>query len=153
MHIQQRDSTGFGAFRKMLWLYLLYVFSIVLSTICSFYRLFYLYTLPKCIELIMRWALHPNHHRKMQKKINEKRKSACFVRIIKYVLIANKYFTYSYSNIGRHSHCSICPYGVCTDNLCMLKLLFYVVHSFYQNIRQRLSTVLLAKLILYTNLR
>ena len=94
----------FWAFRKILWLCLLYVFCIVLSTIRSFYRLFYLYTLPKCIELIMRWALHPNHHRKMQKKINEKRKSACFVRIIKYVLIANKYFTYSYIVIQEDTH-------------------------------------------------
>ena len=104
MHIQQRYSTAFWAFRKILCLCLLYVFSIVLSTICSFYRLFYLYTLPKCIELIMRWALHPNHHRKMQKKINEKRKSACFVRIIKYVLMANKYFTYSYIVIQEDTH-------------------------------------------------
>ena len=94
----------FRAFRKILWLCLLYVFCIVLSTIRSFYRLFYLYTLPKCIELIMRWALHPNHHRKMQKKINEKRNSACFVRIIKYVLIANKYFTYSYIVIQEDTH-------------------------------------------------
>lgn len=104
MHIWLISATIFWAFRKILWFCLLYVFCIVLSTIRSFYRLFYLYTLPKCIELIMRWALHPNHHRKMQKKINEKRKSACFVRIIKYVLIANKYFTYSYIVIQEDTH-------------------------------------------------
>ena len=124
MHIQQRDSTGFWAFRKVLWLYLLYVFSIVLSTICSFYRLFYLYTLPKCIELIMRWALHPNHHRKMQKKINEKRKSACFVRIIKYVLIANKYFTYSYIVIQEDTHIVLYVHMECA-------LIIYACSNYY----------------------